>query len=202
MSKIYKTLSNYERLFRVEIDEKNKTAEIYADAWEELIPKKLTLKTKIDFVNQEHVMSLRYQNYYVGNSHYTSLDLNTYEVSKRIDLSYVGNTILFHIENDQYFYIGHVIGEIQFSEKVLDYFSPVYRGNAYPYIVCEKNAYLILNGGFVPKNYLMGINPYLKENYITNINAWKQIKASIFVNKTKQKVCIPDYIRHGVPPPK
>lgn len=205
MVKVYRTLSSYEKIFRVEIDEETKTVEIYADAWEELIPKKLNLKTIINFEKKEHIMTLTYEKYYVGNSYYDSLDMNTLNsdklvVKKRLDTSYIGNSILFHIEENEYIFIGHLIGRIIINERVLDYFSPVYKGNSYPYIVGEKNVYLLILCGVVPKKYFENLNLSLPQNYASTVSSWKKLQREMINNEKNQSVLIPDYIEFGVPP--
>ncbi len=205
MTKIFKTLSCYEKIFRVEINEETKTAEIYAEAWEELIPKKLNLKTVINFERAEHIMSLYYEEYRVGSSYYDSLDMSTVGsdklvVKKCLDTSYIGNSLLFRVDKEEYIYIGHLIGKIIIKDKVLDYVSPVYKGNSYPYIIGEKNVYLLTLCSYISKQHFKDVDLNLPQNYAANLNLREELKCNLINNKKNQTIMVPDYIEYGVPP--
>lgn len=61
-----------------------------------------------------------------------------------------GNSILFHINDSTYIYVGHAILKFNTrnNEKILEYYSPI--GNSdvpYPFAIGEKNTYFMLEPG-------------------------------------------------------
>lgn len=64
-----------------------------------------------------------------------------------------GNSVLLHIEDDKYVYIGHVIYEFRSQNKIIDYISPV--GNncvPYPYAIdCEGKHFMLLEYSTIEK---------------------------------------------------
>lgn len=66
---------------------------------------------------------------------------------------FLGNSILLHLSDKRYMYIGSEIYEFNIEDEVEYYFSMIGRNDvAYPIIVGTKNVYFMLDHTYLPRN--------------------------------------------------
>lgn len=64
-----------------------------------------------------------------------------------------GNSILFHISDSTYIYVGHAIVKFNThkNEKILEYYSPIGKGDVpYPFAIGEKNTHFMIEPDYGP----------------------------------------------------
>ena len=122
------------------------------------------------------------KNVFVGKSPKTEMTLYSGAYGKKWD----GNTILLHIKNNEYVFIGHTIFKFKTISEIIKYVSPIGNNDIpCPYAIDKENNTYILLGEYVYiyKNLPKRINPY--DYYYGNVKhgfKFTEIKTELIHN--------------------
>ncbi len=90
-----------------------------------------------------------YEQIYIGESPLNGMTSFSGGHGERFD----GNTILFHLKDDKYMYVGQEIYQFRMKDDFLRFCSPVGNNDVpYPFIIGNKYAYMMLDRGYIDKD--------------------------------------------------
>lgn len=126
---IYYIHDNYERPYKVDILP-DKIVNIYGKI------------NKIDNIYTiKPILTYRYNKIFIGKSPKCPMT----EYSGGYGHSYNGNTILLHIKNNEYIWIGDIIIYFESNSKIIEYISPIGNNDTpYPYAIDVNRNYYFL----------------------------------------------------------
>ena len=133
------TQYDYERNFRVEVDDEK--VRVYLHAWEAL-DKSMAFRAYQPIINLKSHICI-----YVG------IDENDPDDSLRFS-----NTLIIRATENKYIFVGEVIYAFELDDTITYYTSPMIKGQSFPYLLTDTHCYLLLDNVRIPKIYEG--NPY------------------------------------------
>jgi hypothetical protein len=88
------------------------------------------------------------------------------------DEFYLGNSILIHIKNNSYVYVGDNISQFESFDYIVEYWSPIGNNDVpYPYAIGETFTYLMLESKYIENNLIW--DPYQLLYGVTSKDTFK-----------------------------
>ena len=142
---LYLTHHNHMRSFLVAI--KNKLIKIY------------TISQQFYFSDDQPIFSYYYnqlltqfycQKIFIGRSPKNNLT----DYSGRYGARFNGNSILLHLKENQYLFIGHEMYQFTTQDEIIKFCSPIGNNDVpYPFAQSKENVYFMLDQKFIPQKY-------------------------------------------------
>jgi len=115
-------------------------------------PYKVEIGKDIDVYDKNNIYILSivdFKDFFIGN--------NIINKTKNT----IGNSILVHLNNKTYIYIGENIFKFNAFDTILKYFSPIGNNDVpYPYAVGDEYTYLIIDQVYIKNELLHEADPY------------------------------------------
>jgi hypothetical protein len=125
------------------------------------------------------IMDEKYQRVFIGDDKFT----------KYFSITVVGNSFLFHLQKNEYVYVGSSIYKffIDMDDEIIGYHS--YVGNndvPYPYAISRRNVYLMIENVYFSLKDMLGVDTKtpLKEPYMFYYDLDRKTREKIGKNMT------------------
>ncbi len=133
-------------------------------------------KKDIGSIYDKHVLTISsYKHVWIGE--------NTGKYANKREIKGTGNSILVHIEDDKYVFIGDHIIEFRTSDKINEFHGIV--GNSdviYAFAIGDENTYLFTEDKYIPNNVLpKDTDPYV--TYFKHDSLAKKMKVKIIAKR-------------------